>query len=59
MQTLPNITKELNIPVLSIIIDEHSAEAGVKTRLEAFVDLLAHRKNRRVGGRKLEVISGN
>jgi predicted nucleotide-binding protein (sugar kinase/HSP70/actin superfamily) len=61
MQALPTISHELSIPVLPLIIDEHSGEAGVKTRVEAFVDLLA-RKNRRsiskLGGRKLEALSG-
>lgn len=60
MQTLPTVSKELNIPVLSVIIDEHSAEAGIKTRLEAFVDLLQHRRlKQKVGGRRLEVVSGH
>lgn len=61
MQALPTVSRELSIPVLPLIIDEHSGEAGVKTRLEAFIDLLAH-KNRRsiskLGGRKLEALSG-
>lgn len=43
MQTFPTIMKDLSISVLSIIIDEHSAEAGIQTRLEAFVDLLSYR----------------
>ncbi|HEX3045076.1 MAG TPA: CoA protein activase [Bacillota bacterium] len=42
-QTFPTITNELKIPVLSIIIDEHSAAAGIETRLEAFLDLLKFR----------------
>lgn len=61
MQVLPTVSREVSIPVLSLIIDEHSAEAGIKTRLEAFVDLLAHRIHRgrsKTGGRKLEVLSG-
>lgn len=31
-------------PLLSITIDEHTGEAGLVTRLEAFVDMLARRK---------------
>jgi predicted nucleotide-binding protein (sugar kinase/HSP70/actin superfamily) len=46
MQVLPAISKELSIPVLTIIIDEHSAEAGIATRLEAFIDLLKYRGKR-------------
>lgn len=59
MQVLPAVSKELSIPVLSIIIDEHSAEAGVKTRLEAFVDLLNYRRKRELGGEQLAALSGN
>ena len=43
MQIFPGVSKELSIPVLSLIIDEHSAEAGIQTKLEAFTDLLAFR----------------
>lgn len=58
MQALPAVSRDFNIPYLTIIIDEHSAEAGVMTRLEAFVDLLSYQKNQRVGGKKLEIVSG-
>ncbi len=47
MQALPTVSKELSIPVLSIIIDEHSAEAGVRTRLEAFIDLLNYQRQKK------------
>ena len=61
MQALPTVSHDLAIPVLPLIIDEHSGEAGVKTRVEAFIDLLSY-KNRRstskLGGRNLEVLSG-
>lgn len=61
MQALPKVSKEFGIPVLTLIIDEHSAEAGIRTRLEAFVDLLAHRIRRnqsKAGGRRFEALSG-
>lgn len=32
------------IPLISIVIDEHSGEAGMVTRLEAFVDMLRRKK---------------
>jgi predicted nucleotide-binding protein (sugar kinase/HSP70/actin superfamily) len=51
MQALPRVSRDLNIPVLSIIIDEHAAEAGIRTRLEAFVDLLSYRRKKREGMR--------
>ena len=41
---LPKLKAELGIPVLTIVVDEHSGEAGLITRLESFVDLLHGRK---------------
>ena len=43
---LPKVSHDMNIPVLSLVYDEQSGEAGVMTRLEAFIDLLKCRKNR-------------
>lgn len=37
---LPRVSEDHNIPVLSINIDEQTAETGIQTRLEAFLDLL-------------------
>ena len=36
--------KEKDISILNINLDEHSGQAGLKTRLEAFIDLLERRK---------------
>lgn len=36
------------IPFMSLIIDEHSAEAGLVTRLEAFIDMLSRRETKEV-----------
>ncbi len=47
MQALPSVSNDLSIPVLTLIIDEHSAEAGIETRIEAFVDLLSYRNQER------------
>ncbi len=41
------VSKDYNIPVLEVVLDEHVAEAGLQTRLEAFVDLLFKRKIKR------------
>ncbi|KAF1086495.1 2-hydroxyglutaryl-CoA dehydratase, D-component [Sporotomaculum syntrophicum] len=41
---LPRVSAELGIPAMTLIVDEQSGEAGLVTRLEAFVDLLARRK---------------
>ncbi|HEX3032591.1 MAG TPA: hypothetical protein VHS59_10175 [Bacillota bacterium] len=38
------VREERQLPTMSLIIDEHAGEAGLLTRLEAFVDLLARRK---------------
>lgn len=35
--------KERNFPFMQLIIDEHTGEAGVTTRVEAFIDLLKRR----------------
>lgn len=35
------------VPILRIIIDEHTAEAGFQTRLESFIDMIRIRKTRR------------
>ncbi|MCK8827091.1 acyl-CoA dehydratase activase-related protein [Natroniella acetigena] len=43
---LPTVSRDLNIPVLSLTMDEHTGEAGYVTRLEAFIDLL-ERKSRK------------
>jgi len=42
-QNIMPSTKE-NIPVLTILCDEQLAKSGMLTRLEAFVDLLEHRR---------------
>jgi len=41
---LPRVSEEHGIPVLTLIIDEHTGEAGLITRLEAFVDMIKRRK---------------
>lgn len=37
---LKNISKDFNIPMLALSIDEHASDVGIITRLEAFVDCL-------------------
>ncbi len=44
---LTKVQKDLDIPILTLIIDEHTAPGGVETRLEAFMDLLERRRKRR------------
>ena len=40
---LPEVSRDMQIPILSLIVDEHAGETGFQTRLEAFVDLLQRR----------------
>jgi len=41
---IPAISKEMNIPVLSLSIDEQTGTANVQTRVEAFVDMIRSKK---------------
>ncbi|WP_353892568.1 2-hydroxyacyl-CoA dehydratase [Proteinivorax hydrogeniformans] len=45
---IPKISDELNIPVLSLSIDEQTGVANTLTRVEAFVDLIKGRKNKKI-----------
>lgn len=36
--------KRGQIPFMSIMVDEHTGEAGIRTRIEAFVDMLRYRR---------------
>lgn len=52
---LPKVSKIHSIPVMTLVLDEHSAETGLRTRLEAFVDLIRERKEEK----ELGVLSWN
>lgn len=41
---MPRVTKDYDIPVLSIVLDEQMGRAGFVTRIEAFVDLMQRRR---------------
>jgi predicted nucleotide-binding protein (sugar kinase/HSP70/actin superfamily) len=43
-----HLCSKRDIPYMVIMLDEHSAQAGIDTRLEAFVDSLAWRKRQRM-----------
>lgn len=44
-QTILNqVSRDYTIPILNLVLDEHSAEGGIETRLEAFCDLLKRRR---------------
>ncbi len=44
---LPKVSRNENIPVMSLVLDEQTGKAGYITRIEAFIDLVKrrHRKN--------------
>ena len=44
---LPTVSRDHGIPTFCLIVDEHSGDAGVMARLEAFVDLLARKQPER------------
>jgi predicted nucleotide-binding protein (sugar kinase/HSP70/actin superfamily) len=48
----PTVEQDLDMPLLTLVIDEMTGEAGYDTRLEAFVDLLHRRKEMRLDGTK-------
>lgn len=41
---LYKVSKDKQIPVMTVMLDEHSAETGFQTRIEAFVDLLNQKR---------------
>lgn len=41
---LPSISRDNNFPIMTLIVDEMTGEAGYVTRIEAFLDLLERRK---------------
>ena len=43
---LPTIQEDKDFPILTLIVDEVTGEAGYITRIEAFLDMLASRKKR-------------
>lgn len=42
---LPSISRDKNLPIMSLVVDEMTGEVGYDTRIEAFLDLLERRKN--------------
>lgn len=46
---LPQVSRDLNFPVLPIIFDDTRSPVGLRTRLEAFVNLLERRGGERIG----------
>ncbi len=55
---LPVVSQKHGIPVMTLVLDEMTGEAGYMTRLEAFVDLIG-RKKELSGLYGQELLSGN
>ncbi|AHF07321.1 hypothetical protein [Desulfitobacterium metallireducens] len=43
---LPRIQEDYNLPIMTLTFDEHTGQAGIQTRLEAFVDLLERSRHK-------------
>jgi predicted nucleotide-binding protein (sugar kinase/HSP70/actin superfamily) len=41
---LPTVSKDKDFPIMTLVVDEMTGEAGYLTRIEAFLDLLERRK---------------
>jgi len=56
---LPKVQEAYKVPIMTLIVDEHTGHAGMQTRLEAFVDLLERanfqRRNEQIRGDVLSV----
>lgn len=54
------LSEKLDLPFLSLIINEQTGTAGWETRLEAFLEVLAERREHRLayGGEQVEVLLG-
>ncbi len=46
---LHQVSKDADVPILTLAYDEQSGDGGITTRLEAFIDLLQYRRCRREG----------
>ena len=45
---LPKVSREEDIPVMSLVLDEQTGKAGYITRIEAFIDLVKRKKQKRL-----------
>ncbi|MDW5299874.1 MAG: acyl-CoA dehydratase activase-related protein [Sedimentibacter sp.] len=47
---LPTISKDNDFPIMSLVVDDMTGEAGYITRIEAFIDLLERRRDNVLSG---------
>ena len=45
---LSKVSKEENIPVLTLVLDEQTGKAGYITRIEAFIDLVKRKQMKKI-----------
>ena len=45
---LPKVSERYGIPILTLVVDELTGEAGYATRVEAFVDMVRRKKRRQI-----------
>ena len=55
---LPQVQETYKIPIMTLIVDEHTGHAGIQTRLEAYVDLLERPRLLRESARTREGVLG-
>lgn len=41
---LPKVSEDYDMPIMTLVLDEHAGEAGLRTRIEAFIDLIDRRR---------------
>lgn len=46
---LKTVEKDYDFPIMTLVVDEMTGEAGYLTRLEAFVDLISKRREKKIG----------
>jgi len=54
---LPVVSKDWDMPVLPLVVDEQTGVAGFQTRLEAFTDMLRLRRDERLAGKPPEKLT--
>ncbi|MFC1898871.1 acyl-CoA dehydratase activase-related protein [Chloroflexota bacterium] len=48
MDVVQRYTWSMSVPFMRLTLDEHTAEAGIVTRIEAFLDMIYHKKEHQV-----------
>jgi predicted nucleotide-binding protein (sugar kinase/HSP70/actin superfamily) len=55
----PRVSRDFDIPVLCLILDEQMGKAGLQTRLEAFVEMMGRRRTRRNNNGNGQLVKAN